>query len=63
MASKEVFVKCIKISDSETVKRFEEIKEQLGLRNDSEVLRFLVNRFYRIINKGLIDVDADLEIL
>jgi len=40
-------VKGIKISDEATIKKFQAIKEYLGLENDSEVVRFLVNDFLR----------------
>jgi hypothetical protein len=40
-------IKNIKISDEETIAKFEEIKTFLGLKNDAEVLRFLINWFLR----------------
>jgi len=40
-------IKNIKISDAETIAKFEEIKTFLGLKNDAEVIRFLINWFLR----------------
>ena len=39
----------MRVTDSETIKKFEDIKRFLGLRNDAEVLRLLVNAFWRKI--------------
>lgn len=57
--------KGIKISDAETIQKFEAIKQQLGLKNDVEVLRYLVNRFYKFLveKKGYIDADSDAEVI
>jgi len=57
--------KGIKISDPETIQKFEAIKQQLGLKNDVEVLRYLVNRFYKFLveKKGYIDADSDAEVI
>jgi len=40
-------VKNIKIGDIETIQKFDEIKEFLGVKDDSEVLRVLINYYYR----------------
>jgi len=60
-------VKGIKISDEATIKKFQAIKEYLGLENDSEVVRFLVNDFLRRrkvleVKGGFIDSDSDAEV-
>ncbi len=41
--------KCIKLSDSDSIQKFEQVKRFIGLKNDAEVVRFLVNWF---INYG-----------
>ena len=40
------------------------MKDYLGLENDSEVLRFLVNEFLRRVEKKpvFVDVDSDVEV-
>ena len=42
-------VKGIKITDKRTIQRLQKVKDYLGLENDSEVLRYLVNFFLRRI--------------
>ena len=56
--------KAIKISDEKTIHRFQKVKDYLGLENDSEVLRFLVNEFLRRVEKKpvFVDVDSDAEV-
>ena len=62
-------VKGIKISDEKTIQKFLRVKEFLGLENDSEVVRFLINDFIRrhkLANRrngnGFVDADADAEV-
>ena len=44
-------MKSIKLSDRETIEKFESVKDYLGLKNDAEVLRFLINRFLKRMDK------------
>lgn len=70
MAESGKVVKGIKISGEATIKKFEAVKAFLGLENDSEVVRFLINDFlrrHRIAENrrngsSLIDADADVEV-
>ena len=59
-------VLAVKVVDAEISKKFDDIKEFLGLKNDAEVVRFLVNFFWRRIQqKGssvFVDVDSDAEV-
>lgn len=46
----EKVVKGIKLTlDKESLEKFEKVKEYLGLESDAEVVRFLVNAYYRDI--------------
>lgn len=63
--------KGIKLGDEKTIRKFELVKEFLGLENDSEVVRYLIsdfirrNRLYenrRNGNTSFIDADADAEV-
>lgn len=47
-------VLAVRVTDEETIRRFREIKEYLGLKNDAEVFRLLVNSFWRKL-RGLTD--------
>ncbi|WP_290596606.1 MULTISPECIES: hypothetical protein [unclassified Archaeoglobus] len=41
------------VMDKELEEKFSEIKKELGLASNAEVVRFLVNRFYKeLVNKG-----------
>ena len=59
-------VLAVKVVDAEISKKFDDIKEFLGLKNDAEVVRFLVNFFWRRIQqKGssvFVDVDSDVKV-
>lgn len=47
-AKREIIYKGIKISmDSEEYERFLKIKKELGLKSDVEVIRYLINYFYK----------------
>jgi hypothetical protein len=52
MSSKETVLEVKIRLEGEEVKRFLKIKEVLGLRNNSEVLRFLINEKYRDLSKS-----------
>ena len=49
--------KSIKLSDAETIEKFENVKRHLGLKNDAEVLRFVINWFYKKIEGGKLWVE------
>lgn len=62
--------KGIKLGDEKTIKKFETVKAFLGLENDSEVVRFLINDFlrrHRIAENrrngsSFVDADGDVEV-
>lgn len=49
--------KSVKIGDEETAEKFKRVKEFIGLKNDAEVLRFLLNKFI----KEVIEKDCDVK--
>ncbi len=51
------YQKSIKLSDGETIQKFEEIKNFLGLKSDAETLRFLISwAIKRIKEEGACNV-------
>lgn len=55
-------VKGIKLTvEEDFLKKFEAVKEYLGLENDAEVVRFLVNAFYRDVVLPKLEKPKDKE--
>jgi len=59
---KQKFVKGIKLTiEEDFLKKFEAVKEYLGLENDAEVVRYLVNAFYRDVVLPKLEKHKDKE--
>lgn len=50
--------------DENESKKLEKIRTVLGLKSNAEVIRFLLNNFFRRLEKkgGYIDADSDAEV-
>jgi hypothetical protein len=46
-------IKAIKIHDTETLQKIETLRKHLGLKNNSEVLRYIVNRYSEQLKENI----------